>query len=87
MFLLDFDALSLISGGYYVHYDEEHHHSFSTTNGSAFTMQWDGSLPPEFQARIDSGESFKSMQDDMRDYLMITRTLQFFHPELFTAFI
>lgn len=51
----------------------------------AYTMQFDGSMPPELQARIDSGESFYSMRDDLMVYSHHLALMQFYHPELFTS--
>lgn len=51
----------------------------------AYTMQFDGSMPPELQARIDAGESFHSMRDDLMVYSHHLALMQFYHPEFFTA--
>lgn len=49
-----------------------------------FTPQFDGTMPPELQARIDAGESFHSMQGDLMAYAHYTMLMQLVYPELYT---
>jgi len=50
----------------------------------AFTPQFDGSLPPELQQRIDAGESYHSMRSDLLAYSHYTMIMQAIYPELYT---
>jgi len=85
MLLLNEVQVRSISGGIYINYDSDHWSSNKKIEGNPFTIQFDGSLPPEFKARINAGESFESMKNDMRDYLMIVEVLKTFHPEMFVG--
>jgi len=49
-----------------------------------FTPQFDGSTPPELQARIDAGESFESMREDLMTYAHYTLIMKTLYPELYT---
>lgn len=50
-----------------------------------YTMQYDGSMPPELQARIDAGESYRSMQSDLMTYSIHLSLEKYYNPHLFTS--
>jgi len=74
-----------VSGGYI---NLSHEHKLITTRTTEtrtiFTMQFDGSTPPEFQQRIDAGESFESMKADLRMYHTIRLMMKANTPHLFS---
>lgn len=61
----------------------EYHHSEGPAihyyDSMSITIPSDGSLPPEFQARIDSGASW----DEIGPFLIMYSIIQNDHPELF----
>ncbi|CAB4128546.1 hypothetical protein UFOVP270_9 [uncultured Caudovirales phage] len=63
----------------------EHWSIDKTIDCEHWTLTFDGSLPPELQARIDSGESFNSMKSDLMAWNIIIATLRTYHPEYFAA--
>ena len=74
--------LNLISGAAYVTADYEH--SGGPSNSTSETMYIssfpkDGSLPKEFQERIDAGASW----DEMAPWLVMYSMIRDAHPELF----
>jgi hypothetical protein len=74
-----------VSGGY-INISHEHRliNTRTTETRTIFTMQFDGSTPPEFQQRIDAGESFESMQKDLRMYHVIRMMMKRDNPHLFS---
>lgn len=48
-----------------------------------YTMQYDGSMPPEFQKRIDEGESYHSMRSDLMTYNIHISIEKYYNPHLF----
>lgn len=76
------ESLTQVSGAAYV--TAEYEHSSSSSNGSAEVMYisgfpTDGSLPKEFQDRIDAGASWEEMAPWLIMYSIIRET----HPEFF----
>jgi hypothetical protein len=61
----------------------EHWSINKTIECEPWTLTFDGSLPPQLQARIDAGESFDSMRSDLMAWNLIMATLQVYHPEYF----
>lgn len=85
MIILTNNQTHEIAAGY-VNISHEHRVSYSraTESRTIFTMQFDGSTPPEFQQRIDAGESFESMQKDLRMYHVIRMMMKNRNPNLFS---
>jgi len=74
-----------VSGGYVnLSYENNCKLSRTTETRIIFTMQFDGSTPPEFQTRIDAGESFESMKADLRMYHTIRHMMKAQNPQLFS---
>lgn len=63
----------------------EHWSSNKTIECEHWDLTFDGSLPPQLQARIDAGESYESMKHDLMAWNLIMATLQVYHPEYFAA--
>jgi len=53
--------------------------------GVTFTLQFDGSIPPEFQAMIDSGASFYDMQPYLLIYQIVLANTRSAYPDLFAV--
>jgi hypothetical protein len=85
MNLLNIEETKFVSGAVNMTYTEESKSNFKEYSYVAYTMQYDGSLPPEFQKRIDAGESFRSMQSDMMAYQYHLHVMKSLYPEMFTA--
>lgn len=84
MQLIDNIDLNYVSGGELRMSGEDYS---NTQNYSyvVFTPQFDGSTPPELQARIDAGESFHSMQGDLLAYAHYTMIMKALYPGLYTG--
>ncbi len=79
-------CLERVSGAAELVFDVEQRYSIRhERNESNITIQFDGSMPPELQARIDSGESYSSMRGTLIAYNLIINNLKAIHPELFTG--
>ncbi len=63
----------------------EDHSSTNNYTYIVFTPQFDGSMPPELQARIDAGESYHSMRGDLMAYSHYTLIMKSLYPELYTG--
>lgn len=50
-----------------------------------FTLQFDGSIPPEFQTMIDNGASFREMEPYLLIYQAVLHNTKILYPDLFTA--
>lgn len=82
MRILDEPSLIAVSGAAYVTAD--YTHSAGPSNSSSETMYiayfpTDGSLPKEFQDRIDAGASW----DEMAPWLIMYSIIRDTHPEFF----
>lgn len=85
MNLLNIEEIKFVSGATTFNYTEESKGGTQNYSYIAYTMQYDGSLPPEFKKRIDAGESFRSMRDDMMVYQCHLQIMKNNYPEMFTA--
>jgi hypothetical protein len=84
MIELDCQFLTQVSGAAYV--TAEYEHSSGPGSSSSETMYiscfpTDGSLPKEFQDRIDAGASW----DEMAPWLIMYSIIRETHPEFFIA--
>lgn len=84
MNLINEEDLSYVSGAG-LKMSGEDYTSTNNYNYVVFTPQFDGSTPPELQARIDAGESFHSMRSDLLAYAHYTLIMKTIYPELYTG--
>ena len=85
MKLLTLEEEILVSGAIKFEYTEESYKTFREYESTSFTIQFDGSTPPELQKRIDAGESFDSMKQDLVVYQHLLYRYRFYYPERFTV--
>lgn len=84
MKLINKEDLSCVSGAG-LKISGEDYSSTDNYTYVVFTPQFDGSTPPELQARIDAGESFHSMRSDLLAYAHYTLIMKAIYPELYTG--
>ena len=85
MELLHLEQTSMVSGAIRYEYTEESYTTFREYESVTFTIQFDGSTPPELQKRIDAGESYESMKLDLLVYQHLLYRYRFYYPERFTV--
>lgn len=76
-------CLRQISGGAELVFDISQRYTTNHYSSVAFTLQYDGSMPPELQARIDAGESYDSMKMDLFVYSLMYEQCKMLYPDLF----
>ncbi len=84
---LDKIYLEMISGAAQMTFDieQKYIHYIERSEPFAITFQYDGSMPPELQARIDSGESWESIRPVLILYNIAINQIRSVYPEMFTG--
>ena len=87
MIFLSDTLLNAISGGSYITagYQESSGVSYQSSETYTITFQYDGSMPPEIQAKIDAGASWTELAPVLTLYSMAINDLKTRYPERFTG--
>ena len=80
------EQLTQVAGGELtMSYDHKSTHYHYDMPAVTFTLQYDGSIPPEFQTMIDDGASFHDMQPYLMIYQVVLNATKAQYPDLFTC--